>query len=193
MMKKNMLAAVAFAALLASGSAMAQGAYIGGSFGPTSFDVDCSGTSNCEDSDTGYKLYGGYSFGNGFALEANYFNFGAVKATVPTYYYGTLDGEFKGTAVGVGVAVTGDFSSVVSGTARLGVSQNKMRVTVRQRGTNASTSEDETNTTAYFGLALGFRVAAGLSIVASADFTPFESEGETMNARLFGVGVKYQF
>lgn len=191
-MKKNMLAAAAAAALLlASGNALAQ-VYLGGGLGPTSFDIECPGTSHCDTADSGYKLYGGYSFGNGLALEANYLDFGKANADVSTYPYGTANVELRATAIGVGVAASGNFTSWLSGTARLGISQNKVRAKIHYAPWQVA-SDTQDKTAAYFGLALGFRVGPGVSFTAAADFTPFERNGETFNARMFSIGLNRQF
>lgn len=187
-MKKHMLAA---AALLASGSAMAQ-VYLGGGLGPTSFDIECAGTQHCETTDSGYKIYGGYSFGNGLAVEANYLDFGKTSATVPLSSSASASVELRTTAIGVGVAASGNFTSWLSGTARLGVSQNKVRAKVWTFGAQVG-SDSENKTAAYYGLALGFRVAPGISFTAAADFTPFERNGESFNARMFSIGMNQQF
>lgn len=185
-MKKIIMTAVAAgAALLASGGALAQG-YVGGSIGQSHVDVDCFGTTSCDKSDVGFKLYGGYGFGNGLAIEGVYYNFGAAELAD-----GPFRAEFKGTGFGVGLAATAQFSSLVSGTARLGVASNKAKISA----TNGflSASDDETNTAPYFGLAVGFNVARGLTIEGGIDFTRFEYDGEKADTRLISVGVKYQF
>lgn len=80
---KRLLAAFIIAASLASGAAFAQspgvGPYVGGSLGPSNFSSDsCIG--NCDKTDIGYKVFGGYMFTPYLGAEVGYGAFG--KATV---------------------------------------------------------------------------------------------------------------
>jgi OOP family OmpA-OmpF porin len=50
--------------------------YIGAGVGQSEVDDFCSGVSNCDDTDTGWKLFGGYRFTQYVAIEAGYVDFG---------------------------------------------------------------------------------------------------------------------
>jgi OOP family OmpA-OmpF porin len=73
----GMASAMAFA-----GPALAQdtGFYGGLSFGQSSADVDCSGLPQCDDSDTAWRILGGYRFNRNLAVELGYTDFGEVSA-----------------------------------------------------------------------------------------------------------------
>jgi OOP family OmpA-OmpF porin len=64
------------------GPAFAQdmGFYAGLSFGQSSADVDCSGLAQCDDSDTAWKILGGYRFNRNLAAELGYTDLGEVSA-----------------------------------------------------------------------------------------------------------------
>jgi OOP family OmpA-OmpF porin len=84
------LLAVAAAAL--SWTAVAQprqemGWYIGGSFGQSEADVDCAGTTSCDDSDTAWKIFAGYQINRNFAVEAGYGSLGEVKLSTPPFVF----------------------------------------------------------------------------------------------------------
>jgi OOP family OmpA-OmpF porin len=49
--------------------------YIGASGGEANYDISCSGASDCDDSDTGWKVFMGVD-NNRFGFEAGYVNFG---------------------------------------------------------------------------------------------------------------------
>jgi OOP family OmpA-OmpF porin len=185
MKKIIMTAVVASAALLASGGALAQG-YVGGAIGQSHLDVDCDGATTCDKSDIGFKLFGGYGFGNGLSVEGVYYNLGAAELAD-----GPFRGKFKGYGFGVGLAGTHQFTPLVSGTARLGIASNTAKIEASNGFLSAS--DDETNTAPYFGLAVGFNVARGLTVEAGIDFTRFEYDGEKADTRLISVGLKYQF
>ena len=59
------------------------GFYIGGALGQSSFDVECARTTSCDDSDSSWKIFGGYQFNKHFALEFGYADLGETTASVP--------------------------------------------------------------------------------------------------------------
>ena len=50
--------------------------YVGGGAGQAEADDACDGVSNCDDTDTGWKLFGGYRFTQYVAIEAGYVDLG---------------------------------------------------------------------------------------------------------------------
>ena len=52
------------------------GWYIGGAFGQTEVALDCAGTTACDDSDSGWKIFAGYQFNRNFAVELGYGDLG---------------------------------------------------------------------------------------------------------------------
>jgi OOP family OmpA-OmpF porin len=90
-LKKTCVAAMlAVAGMVASSASMAQqrqdtGWYIGGSFGQGEIDIDCTGTTSCDDSDTSWKIFGGYHINRNFAVEVGYGALGEVKASTPPF------------------------------------------------------------------------------------------------------------
>jgi len=75
---KRLLTASILAASLASGAALAQvGSYAGASLGQSNYSIDCSG--NCDKTDIGFKIFGGYMFTPYIGLEADYGWFGTAK------------------------------------------------------------------------------------------------------------------
>ena len=72
-----------------SGGVLAQaGPYVGGALGQSKLKEWCdtggnpSALAGCEDTDTSWKLLGGYRFNRHFAAEASYTDWGEVTATV---------------------------------------------------------------------------------------------------------------
>lgn len=65
-------------AMAFAGPALAQdtGFYAGLSFGQSSLDLDCSGVPQCDDSDSAWRILGGYRFNRNLAAELGYINFG---------------------------------------------------------------------------------------------------------------------
>lgn len=178
-MKKIVLAALV---ATAAGGAFAQ-TYLGATVGATHLNADCTGTSSCDNDDTGYKLYGGYKFTPNFAAEAGYISFGKAKATV-----GASNLEIETHAILLALAARGDFMPNLSGVARLGIANVDTKATVAGVG-----STSETKAKAYFGLGLEYAFTKNLKGVVDADFTDSEVAGSTGAVRMLSIGAQYNF
>jgi OOP family OmpA-OmpF porin len=97
--RKTSLAGVLMAAGMAVSSlTMAQampeaGWYLGGSFGQAQADLDCTGTTSCDDKDSSWKIFAGYQMSRNLAVEFGYSNLGEVTATTPSFFlpgFGTI-------------------------------------------------------------------------------------------------------
>lgn len=91
-MKAVAAALLGAAAVVLSSASVAQprqdmGWYIGGSFGKSEADVDCAGTTSCDDSDTAWKIFAGYQINRNFAVEAGYGSLGEVKLSTPAFVF----------------------------------------------------------------------------------------------------------
>lgn len=95
-------------AVIVSPAALADdsGWYVGGNYGQSEADIDderitdallSAGVTSVsivdDDSDTGFKLFGGYQFNRSFALEAGYFDLGKFGFVATTTPVGTLTGD----------------------------------------------------------------------------------------------------
>jgi OmpA-OmpF porin, OOP family len=204
-MKKTLLSLAAGLALLATSGAYAQG-YIGGAFGWTEIDADCSGTTKCDTSDTGYKVYGGYRFANQFAVELVYFDWGKATASigpeaVPArsrdvpMVTGSFSADLTAKGVGLGVAYFLPFSPEWSGVARLGVTQTDAKLSASYSGDSGSVSNKDPY--AYYGLGVAYHFNKNLALTADADFSraKFGAEGtyDTANVRLLSLGLSFMF
>jgi OOP family OmpA-OmpF porin len=99
-------AALALTAAMAAQADVQPGFYAGASIGTTKLTDDGleSSAFDVDDSDTGFKIFGGYSFNNNFAVELSYFDLGEVS--------GVLDDPFFGD-IAFDVGVSGFNASVV--------------------------------------------------------------------------------
>jgi len=182
-MKKALFAFTA--AMLVSGAAMAQG-YVGITGGITKQHVDCSGTTSCDTSDTGYKFYGGYKFTPMFALEASYTDFGQVSARV-----GAASGSYSATSFSVGGAVFFPLAPKLTGVARLGISSSDAEASLSLGSFSAADSESHTNP--YFGFGLGYALTPKLSLNGSFDYARIKYNGDSSATTLLGIGLSYAF
>jgi OOP family OmpA-OmpF porin len=74
-------AALALTAAMAAHADVQPGFYMGAGFGSTKIDDDGFDGIDFDDSDTGFKVFGGYSFNQNFAIEAAYFDLGEASGT----------------------------------------------------------------------------------------------------------------
>lgn len=175
--------------MTSSGEWNAQG-YVGLAGGPTKISDSCEGTTSCDTTGTGFKVYGGYRFAPNLAGEVVVMRFGKATAT------GNVGGssmsvEPEPTAVGAGVACLGEFSPGVAWAARIGAA--RVKVSANGSGRGITTSDSESSTQAYFGLAVGYAFSSAVSLDAAYDFSRGKFGGGTDNLSLFSVGVRFTF
>lgn len=191
MKRKNLFAIVAGLTMMAASGAYAQG-YIGGAVGAGNVDVDCTGLTSCDKSNTGYKLYGGYQFAGGWAAELAYFDWGKVTGTGTLTGLGTGSGKLRATAVGVGVAYFFPMSPEWVPAVRLGIARSTGKTTLTD--TVGTISDTTRSTEAYFGLGIGYKMAPNLFLTGEMDFSRVKYlSTEKDSTRLISVGVRYAF
>jgi OOP family OmpA-OmpF porin len=76
------LGAFSASASYAGSTGYKTGMYVGGSAGQASYDEACDGISNCDDEDTGWKLFWGEQVNQNFAVELDYVNLGEASGKV---------------------------------------------------------------------------------------------------------------
>ena len=180
---------VALSTLIISGAAFAQG-YVGIAGGPTKHNFSCSGTSSCDTSDVGYKLFGGYKFTPMFAGELGYTDFGKEKAKL-----GSASSDIRTTSLWVGGAAFFDLAPSLTASARLGIASNKAKAAASFGGSSVSSSN--TKASPYFGLGIGYEFAPQITITGGLDFTKSEASiggiSESANVRLLSIGLTFGF
>ena len=166
------LAILGLASAVTFGSpAIAQdmGFYIGGALGQSSVDIDCAGTTSCDDKDSTWKILGGYQFNRNFALEFGYADLGAASASTPSFFlpgFGTVPAAnlkieatvFELLAVGI-LPIADRFS--LYGKAGLARSETETSVNFAN---GLSRSESDSGTSLTFGGGVRFDVTRNLGI-----------------------------
>jgi OOP family OmpA-OmpF porin len=201
-MKKMALAALT---MVAVGGASAQ-VYTGLTYGSTTFNVDCAGTTTCDKSDTGYKLYGGYKITPHIAVEGGYMKFGQARFSVPvtTYYYSYYYGyystayntpaELKSEALYVAGSFRLPFTSNFGGVGRIGVAAVKSELQV-----SGAVNADATQAKGLLGLGLEyaftphFRVTADADVTQTAEVHTAYGSVTSGSLVLLSLGAQYQF
>jgi OmpA-OmpF porin, OOP family len=215
-MRKSLLSIALGLALLSISAAHAQGGtgYLGIGAGWANIGVDCTDVPQCDKSNTGGKLYGGYRFANQWAVEGVYMDWGKATASfvddvvagpglaVPLQVSPvtvTVDGKLRATGLGIGVAYFMPFASNWNGVARLGVISNEGKLTLSGSGSGVTVTDSASKKAAfaYFGLGVGYNLTPNLVLTGEADFSrvKYGSEGEyeTDSVRLISLGLRYSF
>lgn len=150
------------AALLVAAPAAAQetGFYAGGSLGQATVKDFCEGTGAlgiaCDDSDTAWKIFGGYQFNPNFALEAGYSQIGEFDLSAAGDV-ATVDGTAL-ELVGIGIMPVAQRLAVYG---KLGIYRGET-----DASSNFGFSASETNTDLTYGFGVRFDAARNVALRA---------------------------
>lgn len=179
-MKKIALAAMIS---LVAGGAMAQ-AYVGVGVGQSKIPTDCVAGVTCKDTDTGYKLYGGYMFNKFVGAELGYIDFG--KATIDVSF---AHAEVKAHAVTLAAVGRGELGAGFSGVGRLGMANSSIDET-----SNFGFADSGSTTKLYWGLGLEYAFSKQIKGALMYDHTDGKTEGgDSGSLRLISVGIQAHF
>ena len=186
-MKKQ---AIVLAALIGAASAQAQSNeqfYVTAAAGSTHLNVECSGATTCDSSDTGGKLVGGYKFGNGFSVELGYIGFGKFKFADSTEAL-----TLKPTAITLGGAYALPLGTDWGLNVRLGIAQVKTKADAVVVGLGSG-SRSESKAKAYAGVGVTYAVSPTVKLELAADSTNAEIVGQKGAVRLISLGATFAF
>jgi OOP family OmpA-OmpF porin len=186
-MNKHLVAGLLFAAL--SAGASAQSAYGVISVGSSRLSVDCSGTSNCDKTDSAYKLLAGYKYSPNFAAEAGLFGFGKARASD-----GTVSAQIKNEAFGAGVAFHQDLTPDWNFVARVGLASVRTRISGTVSGLG-SVSDSDNNVAPYAGLGVGYKLSKTVSLDGAVDFSrsKYNKNGVDESGSLSAISIGLTF
>ena len=193
-MKKIGIAVLSTAALALALPAAAQSIntsafYAGASIGQSKYNTDCPAPLSCDDKDTAFKLFGGYSFNQNWAAELGYQDLGKAKFTGP----GGTD-ELKGTAFDLTAVFSWPFSSTgFSVFGRAGLYTGKLELSGPDHGSKSTTD-------LTYGLGGGYEINRNLGLRAEwqryskmkahNDVTGAETDGDV---DALSIGILYRF
>lgn len=177
---RKILVAAALAAACAAASA--QG-YAGAVAGLAKYNTDCVAGVSCDDSDTGYKFFGGYQLSPGVSIEVGYTDFGQAQGSA-----GGLRETLKAKAYSLVGAFRSSFSPEWTGVARLGLANVK-----GERSTNFGVSESDSSIKLYAGVGAEYSMNDSFKLTASFDLTSADVGDDSGAVYLMGVGVQAGF
>jgi OOP family OmpA-OmpF porin len=188
MQTKSMAALLAAATL--SGSALAQG-YLGAGIGHARVNLDCTGTTTCDKTDTTFKFYGGYMFGPNIGIEGVYYDNGKLHQTGDDAELGRVSADWKGSAFAafaVGVLPMDNFSAF----AKLGVASARVKLDASST-MFGNAGDSERHTAVAFGAGVGYAFTPRLGGRLEFERLRLEFMGDKRNADLVTLGLHYRF
>jgi len=173
-----------FAALLlplAGAQAQDSGFYLGAGIGQSKFKEWCDiPLASCKDTDTSWKLLGGYRFNRYIAAEGTYVDWGEVTASTASGAQAAADQHSYGLAV-VGTLPLGERFELFGKAGFLMTEQETRRITP-----NPSTlSRDETEF--HYGLGARFLFTKNWALRGEWENT------EKLKVEMLSIGVEYRF
>lgn len=169
--------------VVASGVAFAQGAgvYLGGALAQSKFKEWCNPVfSSCENTDTSWKLLGGYRFNRYVAAEASYIDWGEVTAGTDTGARVAANQHSYGLAA-VGTLPIGERFELFGKAGFLMTEQETRRITP-----NPSTfNRDETEL--HYGLGVKYAFTRNWALRGEWENT------DKLKVELLSIGVEYRF
>jgi OOP family OmpA-OmpF porin len=189
-MNRTTLAILALAGAALSPVAFAQG-YAGGSIGQSRADLDCSGTTTCDKTDTAFKLFGGYMFTPNLGVEGAYYNQGKAKLAGTDPTLGNVTATYKGDGLGAFVLGVAPFDRY-SVFGKVGLVSAKIKVDATS-SVFGSGSDSERHTNIGWGVGAGYEFTKNLGARLEFERIRVEFAGDKTDADLITLGVLYRF
>jgi OOP family OmpA-OmpF porin len=195
--RQGSIAALLAGAIVMPTTAVAQrmpetGWYIGGSIGQSEVQDFCDGIPGCDDTDTAWKVFGGYQINRNFALELGYTDLGTTKIDV-SGPGGNLSARIDATAlefVGLGMVPIAERFSLYG---KLGLYRGE----VEGRGAGVVQGEpinlegDDSNNDLTFGFGLKFDLTRNAAI--RGEWQRYSDMGEDTDVDVLSIGLVWRF
>lgn len=183
---------------MAAGAVWAQdrGAYLGASFGKSTFSDVCEGVSiSCDKTDNAWKLFGGYHFSRTLAAEVAYVDFGEV---VTSGVIGTanVEGSWRSKAweaTAIGMLPVGQIALLLKFGVYYAMTDSRSTGTVPNFSSTGSFSDKNANMT--FGVGARFDLMRNIGL--QAEWQRYNDVGGNDTGKsdidLLSLGVLYRF
>ncbi|WP_415905643.1 porin family protein [Neptuniibacter sp. QD48_55] len=178
-MKKTLLATALISGIFSQAAMADSNFYLGGGVGKTSVDyVEVTGATVTDDSDTSWKIFGGYNFNKNFAVEFAYQDLGENSADVLNVPV-KIEGDAYSVAL-LGKLPVGEKAEFF---AKLGYAHIDADADINNL---ASVSEDDSDV--LYGLGANYSVTEKVDLRLEWERMDFEDEVDTVS-----LGVIYNF
>jgi OOP family OmpA-OmpF porin len=173
---KTIANALVCAALLGAAAAHAEGLSVGGSLGSSHYKGDDIGGLATDRSDTGGKIYGGYSFTPNLGLELGYAQLGKFSSPA---------GELKARGTYLDAVGTVPLGNNFSALGRVGIFGG--------RAENSFTGTTDTGTNLKVGAGVQYDFDKNFGVRGEWERYRFETGGTKANTDMYSVGLNYKF
>lgn len=149
-----------------------------------------------DESDTAYKLFGGYQFNRNFAIEAGYFDLGAFGYTANTAPAGTLNGRIKIQGLNLDLVGTLPVSERLSIIGRIGAQGARSRDTFSASGAVGVVDANPRKTEVNYKLGLGLQYEFSDSFFVRAEAERYrinDAVGNHGDIHLYTVSLVFPF
>jgi OOP family OmpA-OmpF porin len=150
------LATLALTAAMTAQADVAPGFYVGAGFGTTEISEESIEDFTADDSDTGLKVFGGYSFNEYFAIEASYFDFGEASGTIDDEEFGDFDFAVGVTGINAAAIARIPVAEMFALFGKVGFASYDLEFDVSLGDISGSQSESESDMVYGGGAALSF-------------------------------------
>ena len=150
------LAALALTAAMTAQADVGPGFYVGAGFGTTEVSEESIDEFLADDSDTGLKVFGGYTFNEYFAIEASYFDFGEASGTIEDPFFGDIGFSVGVTGLSAAAVARIPVAEMFALFGKVGFASYDLEFDVTLDDVSGSESESETDMVYGGGAALSF-------------------------------------
>jgi OmpA-OmpF porin, OOP family len=190
-MKKTFAIAILAAGFAAPFAAHAQGAYIGLNVGQATHKVDDTAgvtTVSRDQTQTAYKVYGGYNFNKYFGVEGGYADFGSSK-NVYRVSGTNVTLNYKAQAVYAAAVGNLPLNDQFSLFGKLGVTNNHASANASAGGVTARVSGNKSS--ALIGVGAAYNVTKNVAV--ALEYEDYGKTAEDAKANMWSLGVRYHF
>lgn len=173
---KTIANALVCASLLAAAAAQAQGLSVGGSLGSTRYKGDDVGGLSTDRSDTGGKVYGGYSFTPNVGLELGYASLGKFPSAA---------GEAKARGTYLDAVGTLPLGNNFSAIGRVGLFGGRLE--------NTAIGASDSGTNYKVGAGVQYDFDKNLGVRGEWERYRFDAFDTKSNVDMYSVGLNYKF
>lgn len=192
-MKRLLTTTLLAAAMGIAAPAMAQNWYVGGSLGQSNYSLDeCIG--QCDKTDFGFKVFGGYMFTPNIGAELAYGDYGKAKVNVDVMTpIGVVNALGEGQADGFSAFLVGNYPiDQFNLFAKVGMSflNTKLEVTVPNFG---SAEEDDDSAEFAWGLGVSYNFTKNLAVRGEFEQLRWKLQDVDDRLNFWSIGVQYTF